>query len=108
MNSDDFLVSMGKRIVERRKQLGLSQEELAVRAYISTATLSTAERGIKEMRCENLQRISSALQVSADYLLTGDMVDKDISQLAEQLSSIPAEQLKSFRDLLEIFINQDK
>ncbi|WP_290912707.1 helix-turn-helix transcriptional regulator, partial [Eubacterium sp.] len=35
---------MGKRIIKRRKQLGLSQEQLAELADVSPQMISTAER----------------------------------------------------------------
>lgn len=62
---------MGLRIVERRKQLYLSQEELAEKAEISVQMLSTTEKGAKAIRPINLLKISQALNVSTDYLLTG-------------------------------------
>ncbi|MBQ7596551.1 MAG: helix-turn-helix transcriptional regulator, partial [Clostridia bacterium] len=54
---------MGRRIVKRRKELGLSQEELAARADVSPQMLSTAERGSKSVLSDNLLKISSALGV---------------------------------------------
>lgn len=74
MNINDktvFLVEMGKRIAARRKQLGLTQEELADKISVTPQLISTAERGIKALRPENLSKISTALGVSADYLLKG-------------------------------------
>ena len=44
------LVEMGKRITERRKFQGLSQEELAEKADLIPQTISTAERGVKAIR----------------------------------------------------------
>jgi len=66
-----FHEKMGKRIAQKRKELDLPQEELAERADISPQAMSTAERGIKALRPENLLKISKALNVSTDYLLTG-------------------------------------
>ena len=71
IDSEILLSEMGLRIVERRKQLNLSQAELAEKAEISVQMLSTAERGAKAIRPINLLKISQALGVSTDYLLTG-------------------------------------
>ena len=79
MDHTYFLIDMGKRIATRRKNLHLSQEELAEMADVSPQLLSTAERGTKAMRPENLMKLSNALGVSADYLLTGEIIDKDLS-----------------------------
>ena len=72
------LQEIGQRIIERRKQLGLTQEALAEKGEMTTQFVSYAESGKRAMRPENLLKISSALGVSADYLLTGDVIDKDL------------------------------
>ena len=41
--TDKFYNEMGDRIIKRRKQLGLSQEELVARADVSPQMVSTAE-----------------------------------------------------------------
>lgn len=40
MNEDEFLQQMGSRILSRRKQLDLTQEELAYHAGITSQTIS--------------------------------------------------------------------
>lgn len=72
------LIEIGNRITERRKQLGLTQEALAEKGDMTPQFVSYAEAGKRAMRPENLLKISSALEVSADYLLTGEIVDKDL------------------------------
>ena len=47
---DDLLNQMGKRLVARRKQLRLTQEEIAGRTDLTTQTISTAETGKKALR----------------------------------------------------------
>lgn len=49
-----FLKEMGNRILIKRKQLNLSQEQLAEKAGISSQVISSAERGVKAVRPENL------------------------------------------------------
>ena len=66
-----LLEQMGTRIFERRKQLRLTQEELAEAAGITPQTVSTAELGKKAMRPENIIKVCSALEISTDYLLMG-------------------------------------
>lgn len=95
------LVEMGKRITERRKFQGLSQEELAEKADLIPQTISTAERGVKAICPENLLNLSKALGVSADYLLTGEIIDKDICLIANSLNDKTPEQIR----LIEQIIN---
>ena len=60
---DNYLQQMGMRITARRKELGLTQEELADMISVSVQTISTAERGRKALRPENIAKISRALVV---------------------------------------------
>ena len=99
-NPNDILIEMGARIVERRKALGLSQEELAERIDVTPQMISTAERGVKAIRPENLVNLSKALGVSADYLLTGEIIDKDICAIANSLKDKTPEQVRIIEQIL--------
>lgn len=95
------LQEIGKRIIERRKKLNLTQEALAEKADVTTQFVSYAESGKRAMRPENLMKISAALNVSADYLLTGDIVDKDLLILAEKLRHLTPSQLRIVENLID-------
>lgn len=68
------LENIGKRIGERRKQMGLTQEKLAEQMDVSIQMISNLERGVKAIRIDNLVRLSQILKVSTDYILTGTEV----------------------------------
>ena len=72
------LQEIGKRITDRRKKLGLTQEALAEKGDVTTQFVSYAESGKRAMRPENLLKISSALEVSADYFLSSISTCKTI------------------------------
>ena len=72
--------------------LGLTQEELAEKGDMTTQFVSYAESGKRVIRSENLLKLSKALEVSADYLLTGEIVDKDMFILSEKLSRLSLKQ----------------
>ena len=92
MNVELYLKEMGSRIMERRKKLGLTQEALAEMSELTTQFVSYAESGKRGMRPENLMKVAAALGVSTDYLLTGDIIDKDKLLLSEKLDKLtPAE-----------------
>ena len=99
-----ILQEIGKRILDRRKQLGLTQEALAEKAEVTTQFVSYAESGKRAMRPGNLLKISEALGVSADYLLTGDMIDKDSLLLSEKLRMLTPKQLRLIEGLLDTYI----
>lgn len=97
---NDILTEMGTRIVKRRKMLGLSQEELAEKIEVTPQMISTAERGVKAIRPENLVRLSRALGVSADYLLTGEIIDKDFCAITDSLKNKTPEQIRIIEQII--------
>lgn len=107
-----FLKEVGKRIIERRKKLGLTQEALAEKGEVTTQFVSYAESGKRAMRPENLLKISSALGVSTDYLLTGDIVDKDLLILSDKMRNLTPSQLRIIENIIDectsLFNNDNK
>ena len=103
--TNNLCSEMGKRISQRRKQLGLSQEELSARADVSPQMLSTAERGTKSILSENLLKISGALGVSADYLLTGKMIESDVNELAGRILSASPETQGKIEKIIDILLD---
>ena len=101
MQKEICLQEIGQRIMERRKKLGLTQEALAERGEVTTQFVSYAESGKRAMRPENLMKISEALGVSADYLLTGEVVDKDLLLISEKLQRLTPEQLRLVENLID-------
>ena len=51
---DKLVQEMGKRISARRKELRLTQEELAEKAGLTSQTISTAETGSKALRPDTI------------------------------------------------------
>ena len=100
MGDSKLLVEMGMRITLHRKLLHLSQEQLAEKADVSPQLLSTAERGVKALRPENLLKISRALDVTADYLLTGTSTEKNMAFTSGKLSQLPPEKVRIIEKIL--------
>jgi len=95
------LKEIGQRIIERRKKLGLTQEALAEKGDVTAQFVSYAEAGKRAMRPENLLKIASALEVSADYLLTGDIIDKDLLILADKMRKLTPSQIRIIENLID-------
>lgn len=74
---NELLVGMGQRIASARKARNLTQEQLAERSGVSYQTISSAELNKKSLRAENIIKISQALGVSTDYLLTSNRNEQD-------------------------------
>lgn len=72
MNEDKKLnLDIGKRIYERRRQAGITQERLAELADTTPQAISNYERGERELRAKTIIRLAAALNTTADFLLTG-------------------------------------
>jgi len=108
IDTEQLLKEMGKRILERRKQMGLSQDELAEKMDVTPQMISTAELGKKGIRPENLLKLSKALDVSADYLLTGYIVEKDVASIAKKLSQLSSAQFLIVEEILSNCIQLSK
>ncbi|MDE6036096.1 MAG: helix-turn-helix domain-containing protein [Ruminococcus sp.] len=100
-NPEKFHIEMGRRIMQRRKQMNLSQEELSEIADVSPQLMSTAERGAKAIRPENLLKISKALGVSADYLLSGEIIDRDFDNISAKLKNLSPEQIRRIERIID-------
>ena len=66
------LNGIGKRIQDRRKQQGYTQEKIAEMMNVSIQMVSNLERGNKAIRIDNLINLSQILNISTDYILTGN------------------------------------
>ena len=95
------LLEIGKRITERRKKLGMTQEMLAEKGDLTQQFVSYAESGKRAMRPENVIKLAKALEVSADYLLTGDIVDKDLLILSDKMRKLSPEMLRIVESIID-------
>ncbi len=88
---------IGLRIRKRRKELHLSQEELAERVWISVTHMSHIETGSTKLSLPVLVDLSRALEISTDELLFGapeESVDTLWNELQQLLCGCTAEQAK--------------
>lgn len=101
----DILVEqIGKRMFERRKQLRMTQEELAEKADVTPQTISVAELGKKTMRADTIIHICSALDISTDYLLHGEITNVDISILSQKVSQLTPGQYRHLEEIIDSYI----
>lgn len=66
---------IGENLYKIRKQIGLSQEETAWRAGISSRTYADIERGETNARLETIIKICNVLHVTPDVILTESNAD---------------------------------
>ena len=75
MDTEMLLKQIGARISARRRELNITQEQLAEKMDVSIQMISNLEGGKKAIRPENLIKLCLSLDVSADYILRGMRAD---------------------------------
>lgn len=103
---DSILNNMGQRILQLRKSKNLTQEALANLSSVTYQTISTAELGKKALRPENIIRISQALEVSTDYLLTGHRNSMDYAVLNQKLADVDPAKYDQIMRVIEIMLER--
>ena len=99
--SDADLRGIGRRIQSCRKQLMLTQEQLADMMNVSIQMISNLERGNKAIRIDNLIHLSKILNVSTDYILTGKETADDMGALAQKIARLPDKDKRMIQMLVE-------
>lgn len=59
----EILVKFGSKIRTEREKLGLSQEELGIRAHVHRTYIGMIERAEKNITLENISKIAKALGI---------------------------------------------
>ena len=101
---DISLQQIGERLCARRQQMDMTQEQLAERANVTSQTISYAELGKKAMRADTIVGVCDALEISADYLLFGEITSKELSMLERKISQLPPEQYHCLESIIDSFI----
>ena len=66
-------MSLAKKMIELRKQNGLSQQDLADRLGVSRQSISRWETGAVQPLADSVKSLAQVFQVSTDYLLNDDL-----------------------------------
>ena len=96
-------MTIGERVKKRRKELGLTQQQLAERlGNSSRASICTVEKDREDLTTTRIAKLADALQVSPAYLM--GWIDED----TEKLLAGKEEELKEFEDSLHRVTNIPK
>lgn len=108
---------IGKRILERRKELGLTQEDLALRmGYKSKSTINKIELGINDVSQSKVVKFAEALHTTPAFLMgweeeiqknpigTGELhfemiMDEDLAEIFADFKFLDARERKIVKDL---------
>lgn len=99
---------IGKRIAQRRKELGLKQIEVCERAGINDKYLSCIERATSIPSLEVVMRLALALDTTPDTFLTGSvrLEDDQWRDVAEMLRGMNPTKLGLAKSFLSWLIDQ--
>lgn len=99
---------IGKRIAQRRKELGLKQTEVCERAGINDKYLSCIERATSIPSLEVVMRLALALDTTPDTFLTGSVQfdDDQWRDVAEMLRSMNPAKLTLAKSFLSWLADQ--
>ena len=111
-------MTIGQRIKERRKELGMSADELGVRLGVNRSTVFRYENGfIEKIPIDILKPIAEALQTTPQYLMGWEEEQnksKDKSgnlsllkkQLIERISQMTDNDVEKLIKMLDIIENR--
>lgn len=80
-------IGIGKRIRKRRKQLRLTQQQLAEMANLSDTNISHIERCATKLSLPSLISITNALNTTTDYLLM-DVINNSESEFKKEFAEL--------------------
>ena len=85
--------TIGMRIKECRRKLGMTQEELAEALFIPKTTVSAYERDVVDMKMGIIKELAKVLHTTVGYLIDGERAefDTDVMSVAMMLQEMPVE-----------------
>lgn len=98
---DSFAPEIGRRIAARRNQLGLTQAQVAELSGLTQQFFASIETGRKNMRADSIIKVSKALGVSTDFLLTGVVTDFERTRLTRMLEPLDETQLHVVEEIVK-------
>lgn len=98
-------VRIGSLIKTARNNCGMTQEQLAEAVDVTPAFIGHIERGSKSLSLTTLVGISQRLNVSIDYLLSGEEItpdDKVVNDVAQLLHGRPTKAKEAVLNIIRV------
>ena len=102
--------TLGQRIKECRKKMGMTQEKLAELSYIPKSTLSAYERDLVDIKMGTIKELAKIFHTTAGYLIDGEKVefDEDIMQVVMMLQEMPEELRKVAMERVKVLVGEGR
>ena len=98
---DSLAPEIGRRIAMCRNQLGLTQAQVAELSGLTQQFFASVETGKKNMRADSIVKVSRALKVSTDFLLTGEVTDFERNRLVQMLEPLDEVQFYKVEEIIK-------
>ena len=102
MNDSNRLI--GLRIMQRRKELGFSQEKLAEKLGISKNHLSNIERGKYIPTTEFIFKICNTMGNTPNYYLIGTPIE-ETNEIVKLIKTLPKDKQQGIVKILQFYID---
>lgn len=102
VSENNYLVALGERISQKRKEKRFTQERLAESIGVSLQTVSNIECGRKAARPETIAKICFSLDVTADYILLGQKSENDMKGIIKTISLLPDDEYRVVNDVINL------
>ena len=105
------MLNIGGRIAQRRKQLNLSQDELAKKVGVSRTIIGNYERNTNTPSIEVLLKLTKVFQVSVDFLIgEGELssYDKEVLKRIDDIERLDPDTKKHLFFLIDNVIQNFK
>ena len=103
---------LGDRIRKRRKELGMTQEELAKKVgYKSQTTIGHIEDGTNNVTLPKVEILAKALQTTPGFLMGWDQEEEErqyIEKIIGMIKRLDAEDRGRVEERISILLEQDK
>lgn len=103
-------MTFGERMTLHRKQLKMSQDDLAKKVGTSAPIIGRYERNEIKPSIEVAAKIADVLYVTVDYLLTCNsmMVDKKLLKRMEDIEALPQEEKEKVYYFIDMALSHHK
>ena len=103
-------MTFGERMILHRKQLKMSQDDLAKKVGTSAPIIGRYERNEIKPSIEVAAKIADELNVTVDYLLTGSnmVMDKQLMKRMKDIEALPPEEKDKVYYFIDMALSHHK